>query len=148
MFTKQINKRKLLTIIVSIYGVLQINSQSNKEIAYAYIKRANDAIEKSIDYTTARINFENAMKYMGTITDAKVASLGARTYFEIHHKQRTIQKQIQFLEKSNTYSKQYFSLAKNKNSDDYLENVEIYALSKRYLKKLTYSNRRKNMRKF
>ena len=148
MFTEKINKRKLLTIIVSVYSVLQINSQSNKEIAYAYIKRANDAIEKSIDYTTARINFENAMKYMGVITDEKVASLGARTYFEIHHKQRTVEKQIQFLEKSNTYSKQYFSLAKNKNSDDYAENMEIYSLSKRYIKKLTYSNRRKKMRKF
>ena len=85
---------------------------------------------------------------MDGITDAKVASLGARAYFEIHHKQRTLKRQIQFLEKSNLYSQQYFKLAKNKNSNNYANNLEIYSLSKNALKKLKYKARRLTMRKF
>lgn len=140
--------RKIITIIICVFSVLQINSQTKKEIADAYIKRANDAIEKSIDYTTALINFNKAIKYMDAITDAKVASLGARAYYEIHHKQRTIEKQVKFLEKSNIYSKQYFLLAKNKKSNDYIDNLELYALAKKDLKTLRYSKRRKKMGKF
>lgn len=140
--------RKIFTIIICVFSVLQINSQTKKEIADAYIKRANDAIEKSIDYTTALINFNKAIKYMDAITDAKVASLGARAYYEIHHKQRTIEKQVKFLEKSNIYSKQYFLLAKNKKSNDYIDNLELYALAKKDLKTLRYSKRRKKMGKF
>jgi GTP-sensing pleiotropic transcriptional regulator CodY len=142
------NKKLLLTFIICIYTVLQINSQTNKQIANAYIKRANDAIEKSIDYTTACANFENALKYMDVITDAKVASLGARTYYEIYHKQRTIEQKIQFLETSNKYSKQYFDLAENKNSNEYATNLEIFNLSKKAIKKLKYSVRKNTMRKF
>ena len=139
--------RKLL-IIISIIGAFNISAQSNKQIAASYIKKANEAIEKSIDYTTALINFNKAIKYMEAITDEKVASLGARAYFEIHHKQRTLKRQIQFLEKSNYYSKKFFSLARNKNSNRYASNVEIYAMSKNALKKLRYAERRLTMRKF
>lgn len=142
------NMKKIFTLIITFYSVVQMNSQSNKEIAYSYIKRANDAIEKSIDYSTALINFNKALKYMDGITDKKVASLGARAYYEIHHRQRTIERQIKFLEVSNVYSKQYFSLAKNKNSDDYIENLELYSLARKDLKKLKYAIRRKSMGKF
>lgn len=139
--------RKIL-ILITIISAINISGQSNKQIAASYIKRANEAIEKSIDYTTALINFNKAIKYMDGITDAKVASLGARAYFEIHHKQRTLKRQIQFLEKSNLYSQQYFKLAKNKNSNNYANNLEIYSLSKNALKKLKYKARRLTMRKF
>lgn len=139
--------RKLLVTII-VLTTINISAQSNRQIAALYIKKANEAIEKSIDYTTALINFNKAIKYMNGITDAKVASLGARAYFEIHHKQRTLNKQIQFLEKSNLYSQQYFKLAKNRNSNSYANNVEIYSLSKTALKKLKYKARRLTMRKF
>lgn len=139
--------RKILVAIV-VLTTISINGQSNRQIAASYIKKANEAIEKSIDYTTALINFNKAIQYMDKITDAKVASLGARAYFEIHHKQRTIKKQIQFLEKSNLYSQQYFKLAKNKNSNSYANNLEIYNMSKNALKKLKYKARRLTMRKF
>jgi len=143
------NFRKLLyAFTVCFCFVLQTNSQTDKQLAYRYIKKANLAIEKSIDYTEALINFNKAMQYMGVITDKNIASLGARAYYEIHHKQRTLAKQIQFLEKSNKYSKQYFLLAKNKQSNDYLENMELYSLAKRDLKKLRYAERRKRMGKF
>ena len=141
-------KMRKLVVLLSVISALNICGQSNKKIAADYIKKANAAIENSIDYTTALINFNKAMKYMDAITDEKVASLGARAYFEIHHKQRTLKKQIQFLEKSNLYSQQYFSLAKNKNSNNYMNNLEIYSLSKTALKKLRYKARRLTMGKF
>lgn len=139
--------RKLL-LLVSVIGALNSSAQSNKQIAASYIKKANEAIEKSIDYTTALVNFKRAIAHMDGITDAKVASLGARAYFEIHHKQRTLKNQIQFLEKSNLYSQQYFKLVKNKNSNSYANNVEIYSMSRNALKKLKYKARRLTIRKF
>lgn len=139
---------RILLIIISFCCVLSVNSQSKREIANAYIKRANDAIESSIDYTTALINFNKALKYIDVITDARIASLGAKAYYEIHHKQRTLDKQIKFLKKSNYYSKKFFSLAKNKNSDAYLDNLDTYALARKDLKDLMYKKRKKSMRKF
>lgn len=139
---------RTLLIVISLISTLNIGAQSNKEIAASYIKRANDAIEKSIDYTTALINFNKAIQYMDAITDEKVASLGARAYFEIYHKQRTLDKKIKFLEKSNIYSKKFFALARNKNSSRYASNLEIYSLSRTALKKLRYQARRKTMGKF
>ncbi|APZ46187.1 hypothetical protein BW723_07695 [Polaribacter reichenbachii] len=149
MRSKKINFKQLLFIlIICVCGTLQINAQSNKKIAYSYIRKANAAIEKSIDYAEALINFNKAMEYMDVITDKNVASLGARSYYEIHHTQRTIQRQIKFLEISNKYSQQYFALAKNKHSNDYEDNLELYTHAKSDLKKLRYALRRKSMGKF
>lgn len=135
-------------LVICVFGFMQVHAQSNKTIAYSYIKKANAAIENSIDYAEALINFNKAMEYMDVITDKNIASLGARSYYEIHHKQRTIQKQIRFLEMSNKYSKQYFALAKNKNSNDYQENLELFSLAKRDLHRLKFALRKKRMTKF
>lgn len=138
---------KYYILIICVLGVFQINAQTKNQKAYSYINKANKAIEESIDYSEALINFNKALKLMGDITDKNVASLGARSYFEVHHKQRTIQKQVEFLEKSNKYSKQYFSLATNKSTEDYQENMELYSIAKKRLKKLRYQKRRR-MAKF
>ena len=149
MSFKKINfKQFLLILIICVCSGLQTNAQSNKKIAYSYIRKANAAIEESIDYAEALINFNKAMEYMDVITDKNVASLGARSYYEIHHTQRTIEKQIKFLEISNKYSKQYFALAKNKNSADYLDNLELYSHAKSDLRKLKFALRKKRMGKF
>jgi hypothetical protein len=135
---------KFYILLICLFGAFQINAQTKNQKAYGYINKANKAIEESIDYSEALINFNKAMKLMGDITDKNVASLGARTYFEVHHKQRTVQKQVAFLEKSNKYSKQYFSLATNKTTEDYKENVELYSIAKKTLKKLRYQKKEKN----
>lgn len=141
--------RKVLTFFIIAICTLQSYAQTNTKLAYSYIRKANRAIEKSIDYSEAYINFNKAIKLLGpTIKDKNIASLGARTYFEIHHKQRTLKQQINFLEKSTFYSKQYFLLATNKNTNDYQRNVELYTLSKKTLKKLQYKLRRRGMAKF
>ncbi|MHB0754404.1 hypothetical protein [Polaribacter sp. M15] len=140
--------KKIITIVVLVFGMLQVNAQSNRKLAYSYIRKANRAIEKSIDYSEALINFNKAVKLLGVIKDKNIASLGARAYFEIHHKQKTIRQQISFLEKSHIYSKQYFLLATNKYTSDYRQNVELYNLSRKTLKKLQYKLRRRGMAKF
>ena len=139
--------RNFLIVVICVLGTFQINAQTNNKLAYSYIRKANKAIEISIDYSEALIYFNKAIKLMGVIKDKNVASLGARAYFEIHHKQKTVQKQISFLEKSNKYSKQYFLLSSNKNSNDYQENLQLYSLAKRKLKNLQYKKRRR-MAKF
>lgn len=149
MSFKKINFKQFLSIlIICVCYSLQTNAQSNKKIAYSYIRKANAAIEESIDYAEALINFNKAMEYMDVITDKNVASLGARSYYEIHHTQRTIEKQIKFLEISNKYSKQYFALAKNKKSADYLDNLELFSHAKSDLRKLRFALRKKSMGKF
>lgn len=148
MWIKILSMRKYLTVMMIVFFALQISAQSNTKLAYSYIRKANRAIEQSIDYTTACVHFNKAVKLLGVIKDKNIASLGARTYFEIHHKQKTIQKQIKFLEQSHAYSKQYFSLATNKNTKDYRRNVELFTLSRKTLKKLQYKLRRRGMAKF
>jgi hypothetical protein len=147
MLIKILNMRNFLIVVICVLGTFQINAQTNNKLAYSYIRKANKAIEISIDYSEALIYFNKAIKLMGVIKDKNVASLGARAYFEIHHKQKTVQKQISFLEKSNKYSKQYFLLSSNKNSNDYQENLQLYSLAKRKLKNLQYKKRRR-MAKF
>ncbi len=140
--------KKIISILMLVFGLLQNNAQTNTKLAYSYIRKANRAIEKSIDYTEALINFNKAVKLLGVIKDKNIASLGARTYFEIHHKQKTTRQQILFLEKSHIYSRQYFLLATNKNTSQYKQNVELYTLSRKTLKKLQYKLRRRGMAKF
>lgn len=145
---KLLNMKKFLTIIIFVFGALQMHSQTNKQMAYNYIRKANRAIEKSIDYTEALVNFNKAVKLLGVIKDKNIAGLGARTYFEIHHKQRTLDRQIKFLEQSNLYSKQYFLLASNKSSNDYQQNLELYGMARKALKILQHKAARKRMAKF
>lgn len=90
-------------------------AQNKSEIAKVYINRANNAIEESIDYKEALELFEKAMKYMDTVTKPSVADLGAKIYFELEN-YRQAQK----------YSKQYFLLAKNKNSETYQQQLELF----------------------
>ena len=66
------------------------------------------------------------MKYTDTILDRKVASLGASVYLEVYHKQPTLKKQLVYLEKAKYYSNQYFLLARNRKSEEYINNTEDF----------------------
>ncbi len=120
--------KKFILVFSFLFISTLVYSQSNKDIAKVYIKRANEAIESSIDYNTALEHFKKAMKYMDTITDRKIASLGSLIYFEEHHKQENAEGKLDFLKKSEAYSKQYFNLSKNKSSEEYTNNVENFVL--------------------
>lgn len=118
--------KKILISIICLLTFAVTEAQTNKDIANVYIRRATEAIESSIDYKTALFMFQKAMKYTDTILDKKVATLGSSIYFEMHHKQPTLQEQLQFLEKAKSYSSQYFLLTKNKKSEEYINNTENF----------------------
>lgn len=107
-------KKQLLSIFFATF-FCSFYAQNNSEIANVYINRANTAIEESIDYKEALDLFEKAMKYMDTVTKPSVADLGARIYYELKN-YRQAQK----------YSKQYFLLAKNKKSETYQQQLELF----------------------
>jgi hypothetical protein len=127
-------KSRIVTIILSFTLFLSYG-QSNKDISKVYFKRANEATEL-LDYDAALSHFKQAMKYTDTITNRKTASLGAKIYFEIHHREDTLDEQLSALQLSENYSKQYFVLAKNKSSEEYLTCTEEYILIKETIETL------------
>ena len=122
--------KKTILITLLLFLGTYTYSQSDNDIAKVYIKRANEAIEESIDFKSALDNFEKAMKYMDTITDRRIASLGSDIYFENHLKKENLEGKLEFLKKAEAFSKQYFALAKNKKLEEYTENVEKSILIK------------------
>ena len=90
-------------------------AQNDEDIANVYIKRANAVIEESIDFKEALVLFEKAMKYMDTITKPSVANLGARIYFELEN-----------YREAQRYSKQYFIISKNKKTEEYLQQLDLF----------------------
>ena len=128
--------KKILITIICFLIFTVTKAQSNTAIANTYINKAYEAIDTSIDFNAALSYFEKAMEYDNEITDRSVAALGASIYFETHHKRPTIEAQIAFLEKSISYSSKYFSLYKNKNSDEYFSSTEGLATIQRSLRKL------------
>lgn len=118
--------KRLLIVFLLFISFLNY-SQSNKDIANVYIKRANESIS-NLDAETARVSFDKAMRYLDTITSANVARLGMQIYYEIHHKEETPQQQLELLQVSKKYSNQYFLLEKNRKSEDYKTATEDYVL--------------------
>jgi hypothetical protein len=128
--------KNILLAIAFLFTISLTYSQSEKVIASAYIKRANEAIETSVDFKSALTSFNKAMKYMDTITDRKIAMLGSKIYFEIHQKQGDLKNQLEFLNKSKEYCDQYFALFKNNTSEEYINSTEHSILVRETLAEL------------
>ncbi|KGL61965.1 hypothetical protein PHEL85_1752 [Polaribacter sp. Hel1_85] len=112
-------------------------AQSNKDISNVYIKRAKETLDRDADFEEALVHFEKALKYLDTITDKNTASLASLIYFENYSLQSDVKEQLFFLEKSESYSKQYFLLEKNVNSEEYLNNVESLVLIKETIEEIS-----------
>jgi hypothetical protein len=121
-------KKRLLTLLFLISISITSIAQSNKDIANVYLKRANTAIQENINFNAALTYFEKAMTYTDSITEKKIALMGSLIYFEVHHTRDTELEQLSLLEKSKEYSVQYFVLAKNKKSEEYLNSTESFVL--------------------
>jgi hypothetical protein len=106
--------KKIILAFLCLLTFSISNAQSNKEIANVYIKRAYNVIGESVDFEEAKVLFEKAMKYMDTVTNSNVAKLGTEIYFELNN-----------FKKAREFSKQYFLLAKNKKSEEYLNQLEL-----------------------
>lgn len=128
-------KRLLLTLLC-LFTFTFANAQSNKDIANVYIKRAKEAIETSINYKEALVQFNKALKFMDTVTDRNVASLASLIFYENHLYKSTEKEKLEFLKKSESYSKQYFLLATNKASEEYANNLENLILIKETIEEI------------
>lgn len=128
-------KKEILIFCLLLCTLLNY-AQSNSDIARVYIKRANEVIEGAEDYKTALTYFKKAMKYTDSIINRDVAFLGSKIYFETHQKQLDLYEQLNYLLLSEKYSKQYFVLAKDRDSEEYLNCVEDYVLIQETKEKL------------
>ncbi|QVY64873.1 hypothetical protein [Polaribacter sp. Q13] len=128
--------KKLLLILLCLISFALTNAQSNKDIAGVYIKRAKEAIETSINYKGALVQFEKALKYVDTITESDLATLASLIYYENHLYQETDKEKLDFLKKSETYNKQYFLLTTNKASEEYTNNLENLILIQETIEEL------------
>ncbi len=99
-------------------------AQSNQDLAKAYFKRAEKTLFENIDPDGALIQFNKGIKYTDSIKNAKIAWLGTRINYELSN-----------LKDCKKYAKQYFTLAKNKNSEEYTQFLDLYILIEEELEK-------------
>ncbi len=106
--------KKILLALLCVMTFTVSNAQSNNDIANVYIKRAQESLD-NLEVDASLTHFTKAMKYMDTITSAKVAKLGTFIHYELRN----------FAE-AQTMAKQYFLLSKNKKSTEYTEIIELF----------------------
>jgi hypothetical protein len=106
--------KKIIAIFLFIISLSASYAQSNDEIASVYMKRATKAIEEESDYKKATNLFEKGVGYLDSITDASIAKLGTNIYY----------KQLQY-KLAKEYSKLYFTLEKDKNSEEYINQLDL-----------------------
>ena len=128
-------KKQLLTLLCIISFTI-INAQTDKDFAKVYLKRAKQAIETDIDFKLALVHLDKAINRLDTITDRKVASLASLIYFENYHIQPTVKEKLVFLRKSEVYGKQYFLLSTNRDSEEYIDNLESLILIQETIQEL------------
>ncbi len=107
--------KKTLLILFCIINSTLFYAQSNDDIAKVYFKRAKEKLFTEINPKKALAQFNKALKYKDSITNYKNAWLGTHIYYELGK-----------LNDAHKYAKQYFLLAKNKNSEEYNTFLELY----------------------
>lgn len=105
--------RIFLIALLLLIGVKSF-AQTNQEIASIYIKKTEKSLEK-LKFEEALDNYNKAVKLLDTITNPKVAKLGMVINYEMSN-----------YKESKKFAKQYFTLSKNKTSEEYMQSLELY----------------------
>ena len=105
--------KNLLLLFLCAFSFYTLTAQSNKEIANVYIKKAEKSLN-NLEIKESLIHFTKAMKYTDTITSPNIARLGTHIHYELGN-----------LKEAKGFVKQYFLLAKNRNSEEYNQFVEL-----------------------
>lgn len=106
--------RNILLAFVFMLISSAFYAQSNQDIANVYLKKATRSMD-AFDLEQSLVYFEKAMKLTDTITKAKTAKLGTYIHYELKKYEKAIY-----------YAKQYFTLTRNKKSEEYTQFVELY----------------------
>lgn len=106
-------KRLVLLLIIVIIPSFLL-SQSNSEISRVYLNKAENNY-KALETDQALINFNKAISLIDTIIDSNTARLGVVIHYE-----------LQDYEKAFKYAKQYFLLVKNKRTEEYQQQLELF----------------------
>lgn len=103
------------TFFCSLFCIGALLAQTNKEIAGVYIKKAEVNLEQN-DLETAEQNFDKAVKLLGNqVKDERIDRLGAIIKFNLED-----------YSGAQNYAKHYFTLAKNKTSEEYTQQLELF----------------------
>ena len=106
-------KNTLLLIACTLFFGLGF-SQSNEEIASVYIKKARINFD-SLQIDEAKVNYEKAIKLLDTIQKESVERLGTLIHFKLGN-----------LNEAKHHAKLYFNLAADHQSDEYLNQLDIF----------------------
>ncbi len=115
---------KKAVLVFILFTNALIFSQSNAEISTVYLNKAEKNY-KNLEIDQALINFNKAIALKDTINDSTTARLGVLIYYE-----------LQEYEKAFNYAKRYFILEKNKRTEDYQQQLELYVTIKDELDKI------------
>ena len=116
-------KKKILAFTFMFLSLF-FYGQTNQEIAGVYIKKAEKNFSE-LQIDEAAKNFEKAIKLLDTVNKSRIAWLGARISFELKE-----------YNESKTYSKYYFDLVKNKNSEEYTDMLDLYVMIEEELERI------------
>ena len=105
--------KSLFLAFLCLFSLYTLTAQSNQEISNVYIKRAQESLN-NLEIKQSLIHFTKAMKYTDTITSPSIARLGTHIHYELGN-----------LQEAKYFVKQYFLLAKNRNSEEYNQFVEL-----------------------
>ncbi|MGB0879420.1 MAG: hypothetical protein ACPGTO_02515 [Polaribacter sp.] len=105
--------KNLLLAFLCTFSFYTLTAQSNQEISNVYIKRAQQSLN-NLEIKQSLIDFTKAMKYTDTITSPNIAKLGVHIHYELGN-----------FKEAKGFAKQYFLLAKNRNSEEYNQLLDL-----------------------
>jgi len=105
--------KKLILTLLCLFIFVEINAQSNNEIAGVYIKRASESL-KNLNIEVAKEHFDKAMKYLDSVNTTEIARLGTFIHFELRK-----------YSEAKKFCNYYFELKKNNKSEEYAEMLTL-----------------------
>jgi len=88
-------------------------SQSNTEIAYVYLKRAEDSFEKG-EVKEAFSSFGKLLKHNDTLNDSRVGQLGMLLHYNLGN-----------YHLAKVFTKEYFDFVTDKTTEEYQNMLDI-----------------------
>lgn len=106
--------KKIILILICFFSFGVYKAQTNEEIASVYIKRSTESLN-NLEVKLAKTHFDKAIKYLDSvITNVNVAKLGMKIHFE-----------LDYFKEAKKFSNKYFSLVQDKNTEEYLELLDL-----------------------